>query len=100
LHIDGGAQSLASGREDDKRLVAAKLDQLSAVICDNATDDGREGGGKRGRSLVALLLSEARVTTDVRDQERADDRDGRARAGATPIYGLVAAAVDRFSLNL
>jgi hypothetical protein len=91
LHLDGSAQSLASGGEDDERLVPAELDQIAAVIRNDATDDGRERGRKRSCSFVALLLRIARVSSDVRDQERADDR-GRARA-ASGVYGLAAAAV-------
>ena len=99
LHLDGCAQRLASGGEDDECLIAAELDQIAGVFRNGTSYDLRERGGKRSRGLVPLLLRKARIPANVRDQERADDRDPAAWAGVSRIYALLTAAVDRFSLR-
>ena len=92
LHLDRCAQSLPRGSEDDQRLVPAELDQIAVVLGDNTADDVRERRGELSRSFVAVLLREARVTADVGDQERTDDRGQPGLA--LPSIASFFAAVD------
>jgi hypothetical protein len=92
LHLDGCAESLPGGSEDDQRLVPAELDQIAVVLGDDTADDVGERRGELGRSFVAVLLREARVAADVGDQERADNRGQPGLA--LPSIASFFAAVD------
>jgi hypothetical protein len=93
LHLDGRAEGLTRRGEDDKRLVTAKLDQIAVVFGHDASDDVGERRGEGCGGLVTVLLREACVAADVRDQEGANDRD-RARARVLPPVNLLVIAVD------
>jgi hypothetical protein len=73
-------QGLPRRVEHAERLVAAKLENGSASRVDTLTGTRGEAPGKPPGLLVAVLLRERRVATDVRDQERPNTRSASFRS--------------------
>jgi hypothetical protein len=71
LQVHGCSDRLARGIELGQGFVASDLDQRSAAHLDRLADDVGEFRRQPGRRLIAVLLREAGITADVRDQERA-----------------------------
>ena len=72
LQFHGGTNSLARRVENGERLVTSKLDHPSAGGPDRRTRHLCEPRGETRSRLVATLLRESRVATDVSDEERED----------------------------
>ena len=84
LQLDRGADRLPCRREDAERLVAAQLEQLSALRLDPPARELGEAGGEPRCLLVSLLLRVARVAAYVGDQEGTQRGRGAARALQAP----------------
>jgi hypothetical protein len=74
LQFDRGPNRLASGREDAEGLVAAELEQRTAVRRNGVPRQLREPGREVRGCLVAALVREPGVPADVGDQEGAQIR--------------------------
>jgi len=72
LQLDRAPKRLACGVKDTERLVAAKLEDLTAGRRDGLAGKLGEPGGKLSGLFVAVSLGEGRVAADVRNQKRAD----------------------------
>ena len=83
LELDREAQRLARGVEDQQRLVAAQLLEVTLVGGTGLRGDGGEAPRQSGGGLVAVLAGVARVAADVGEQERAQRRRG-LRRGRVP----------------
>jgi hypothetical protein len=72
LDVNSGPDGLPGGLEHDKRFVTANFNHPPAAELRALTNQVAELRGQPCGRLVAELLGEARITADVRDQERAD----------------------------
>jgi hypothetical protein len=94
LELDGGAKRLTRRAEHRQGLVAAELDQLAVEREDHLACKLSEERGKPTGFLVAVLLRETRVATEISNQEGQDRGRRRPAAPArvrrlfhSPAYG-------------
>lgn len=71
LEVDRGADRVPGRGEHAQRLVPAELEQCATADLDSVAREVGKPGRELGRSLVASLLREPRVSANVGDQEGA-----------------------------
>jgi hypothetical protein len=69
LELDGGAKRLPRGAEHTQGFVAAELDQLAVEREDRLAGKLSEQRREPTGFLVAVVLREPRVATDIGNQE-------------------------------
>ena len=70
LQVDRRAKGLASGHEDDERLVAPELEEETVARRHDLGDELAESGRQGSAGFIAVLARVRRIAADVGDQER------------------------------